>query len=629
MRKKTAVYPAKNFMSNRRLGIWSSGPFDISPDGKEIIFVCDMAGSMDLWKLGSPRGWPRQLTFNGDMIYELSFSPDGRWITFAKDNHGDENYQIYIVGSSGGEAFKISQADSARHYLGSWSKDSRGIYFTSNARDPKTFDLYYYDCQYQHAQVLTTHEQTGTYQIVGINAKEDTLFYTFSPTNSRQELWELNLRTGKKRLLFPASESIEAVVRNVCWIEKTKTIWLLSDYQRDCVGIGKLDYKTGRFEYFHAPNREVDAMALASDGSWITWAQNVDGYTRYDFMRLPSKQRVQFPWPRKGSIVPGVVGTSYAVSKNDRFITLLWSSPTRVSEIYRLDLKNKKLEQWTQCQSSNIAPGDLVHPKLYKYQSFDQRPVSGFLYLPKNGPKPYQTIVWPHGGPESQFRASFNSRVQFYVNHGWAVFAPNFRGSTGYGKEFRKLIYKDWGGGHYQDVLAGTKSLITGGIIDAERVAIAGGSFGGYSVLWAITQNPELWRAAVDIFGISNLVTLAKNDPPEWEPWIRAMVGDWRVKADEEAMIERSPITHVDRIACPLLVFQGAKDFRVRKEESDQIVEALKARKVPVEYILYPDEGHGWAKTEHLLEELEKTLSFLETHIGRRAQKKLAETVSL
>jgi len=268
------------------------------------------------------------------------------------------------------------------------------------------------------------------------------------------------------------------------------------------------------------------------------------------------------------------------------------------------------------CRSALVPGRILSEPKIYAYSSFDKRRVSGFLYLPKTGSKPYKTIVFPHGGPEAQSRAAFSSRIQFYAANGWAVFAPNFRGSTGYGAAFRRLIYKDWGGGHYQDVLEGTRQLIRDGIADPRRVSIVGGSFGGYSVLWALTQDPDFWKAGVDVYGVANLEMLARHDPPEWKEWMRANLGDPDDPKDREFMLSRSPITHAHRIQSPLLVFQGAKDFRVRQEESDQIVEALRRRGVPVDYVLYPDEGHGWSRKEHLFEELEKTVAFLERHAG-------------
>jgi dipeptidyl aminopeptidase/acylaminoacyl peptidase len=250
---------------------------------------------------------------------------------------------------------------------------------------------------------------------------------------------------------------------------------------------------------------------------------------------------------------------------------------------------------------------------LIRYPSFDGEKISAYLYLPKTGRPPYPLIVWPHGGPEHQEKAEYRAAHQFWASRGYAVFVPNFRGSTGFGKRFQKLIYKDWGGGHYQDLLAGVEFLKKQGAADARRVAIYGGSFGGYTALWAITQNPEVWKAAVAVVAPANLVTLARSTHDSWRKAFCDLVGD--PDTEGEFLLSRSPLTFAEKVRCPLLLFQGANDPRVPRAEAEQFVAALRSRGLAVEYVLFENEGHGWRTQERLFEEVERALAFLEKHL--------------
>jgi dipeptidyl aminopeptidase/acylaminoacyl peptidase len=221
--------------------------------------------------------------------------------------------------------------------------------------------------------------------------------------------------------------------------------------------------------------------------------------------------------------------------------------------------------------------------------------------------------VWPHGGPEAQELADYRARHQFWANHGIAVFAPNFRGSTGFGTKFQRLIYKDWGGGHYRDVTSGVRELIRKGWVEPTRVGIYGGSFGGYTTLWAITQDPELWKAAVAVVAPSNLKTLIESTHASWRRWAEELIGDL---SDPDGLAKRSPLSYADRVRTPLLLFQGANDPRVPKAEADQFADALKRHSIPCDYVVFENEGHGWRTLERVFEEMERSLGFMQKHLA-------------
>lgn len=231
--------------------------------------------------------------------------------------------------------------------------------------------------------------------------------------------------------------------------------------------------------------------------------------------------------------------------------------------------------------------------------------------MKKDGTNP--AIVWPHGGPEWQERNIFSKYSQIFTNRGYIVITPNFRGSTGYGKTFQRLIYKDWGGAEFKDVVESYNYLLSTGYVDKNKIAVVGGSFGGFMTLTCVTKAPDLWKCAVDIFGPSNLFTFLNSVPEHWKPATYLLVG--HPEQDKELLTERSPIYFVDNIKCPMLVVQGANDPRVVKKESDQIVEKLRSQNKEAEYLVLDDEGHGFAKVSNQIKVWEMVCEFLDKHL--------------
>ena len=256
-----------------------------------------------------------------------------------------------------------------------------------------------------------------------------------------------------------------------------------------------------------------------------------------------------------------------------------------------------------------------AEPALVRFPTHDGRQVPAWLYRP-DGDGPHGVVLSVHGGPEAQERASYNysGLYQYLVSCGIGVLAPNVRGSTGYGREYQRLILRDWGGGELRDLEAAARFLRSLDWVDPARIGVFGGSFGGFATLSCLSRLPEYWACGVSVVGPSNLVTLAKSVPPTWRPRMAAWVGDPDTEA--EFLLSRSPITYADAIRAPLFVIQGANDPRVVKAESDQIVDALRARGVEVRYDVYDDEGHGFRKREHELKAFEDTSEFLMRYIG-------------
>jgi dipeptidyl aminopeptidase/acylaminoacyl peptidase len=315
----------------------------------------------------------------------------------------------------------------------------------------------------------------------------------------------------------------------------------------------------------------------------------------------------------------GVIG-DLKISPDGKSIGLLMSTPISPANIYILDIEREKVEMLTDALIGNIPEDKMIQPEPMKYNSFDGLEIYVFLYRPKNNnnnvngnKKKLGAVLSIHGGPTAQERPTYAYAgfYQYLANHGLAVLAPNFRGSTGYGKSFEKKIYHDWGGNELKDLEHATKWLLSQDWIDANRIGVFGASFGGFATLSCITRLPQYnWRTAVDIFGPRNLITFAKTVPEHWKRFMGELVGD--AEKEEGFLKERSPITYVDNTKpLTLLIIQGANDPRVVKNESDQIVERLRNKGIDIEYMVFEDEGHGFTKYSNLVKALKTSAEFL------------------
>jgi dipeptidyl aminopeptidase/acylaminoacyl peptidase len=307
----------------------------------------------------------------------------------------------------------------------------------------------------------------------------------------------------------------------------------------------------------------------------------------------------------------------FQFTPDEKKIVLIFDSPQNPNDIYVYDIKKESFKQITFSMIGGIPKNDFIVPQEVKYKSFDGQEISGYLYIPKGAKKDgtNPAVLWPHGGPEWQEKNLFNKYFQIMANRGYVVIAPNFRGSTGYGKTFQSKIYKDWGGDEFKDVLGAYDYLVNSGYTDSSNIAVVGGSFGGFMCLTCITKAPELWKCAVDVFGPSNLITFMESIPEHWKPGAAALVGD--PDKDRDFMISRSPINFVDNIKCPLFIVQGKNDPRVRQAESDQIASKLKAQGKEVEYLVLEDEGHGFSKVQNQIIVWEKICNFLDIHMKK------------
>jgi dipeptidyl aminopeptidase/acylaminoacyl peptidase len=602
----------------------------ISPNGKYLAFLKPWKDTRNIYVKGvdEPFSAARLLTTEAKRpVAGYFWSRDSKYILYIKDNAGDENYNVFAVdpqtkpaaGSDAPPSRDMTGVKGARVEIVDLPKtDPDTIYIGINDRDKAWHDLY--------KLKLSTGEKT----LVRKNTE-------------KIAAWEFDLQ-GNLRLAARVADNGDNEVLRVdpdkftkiysCTVDETcSPLEFTRDGKRayietnkgenvDLTGLALLDPATGATEAVESdPMKRVDL-----GGATFSHATDELVFTTY----VEDKQRVYFKdkgfekdykWLQ--SKLPGMEISLPSRTQDEQVWVVVARSDVEPGVTYIFDRKSHKLEKqfaiWEKLPRESLATMEPVH-----YKSSDGLDIPAYLTLPKGiEAKNLPTIIFPHGGPWGRDFWGYNPYAQFFANRGYAVLSPNFRASTGYGKKFLNAGNRQWGKLMQDDVTWGVKYLVEKGISDPKRVGIFGGSYGGYATLAGVAFTPDLYAAAVDLFGPSNLITLLDSIPPYWEP-IRKMfyvrMGDPNTPEGKELLKERSPLNSADKIKTPLMIAQGANDPRVNHAESEQILVALRDRGFPVEYLLIPDEGHGFARPVNNMASVMATEKFFAKYLGGRYQ---------
>lgn len=592
-----------------------------SPTGDGFAYLANTTGTATIWWQPDGGGFPRQVTsLAGHRITALEFSPDGARIAFLADRHGDEMYQLYVVDTFDGWPRRLTDAPSAQYSLAGWTPDGRSVVVTANDRDPRHMDPQLIDA----ASGEVTRVLTGGLNFAApVSPDGATIAILEFVSNTRQRLWLVDLATGERRAVLGAGvgtdDDSDVKAMPLQWLPDSSGLYALTDRDHAFSYLVFVDRASGVWRDVLREDADVETAVLNRGGTRLAAVVNVAGASR---LRLFA---VGAPTAREGEVrerpLPApelALGVVEGVSlrPDGGCLVIAFDCPREATNLRLLDLTGGARSAWRTVEQSMLGGLDadeLLEPELVTYPSFD-RDIPAWLYRPP-GSGPFPVVLVIHGGPEAQERPvyGFFGLYQYLVSRGIGVLAPNIRGSTGYGKEYQALIHRDWGGGELRDIEAAADFLGALDWVDAARVGVCGGSFGGFATLSALTRLPERWAAGVDLVGPSNLLTFVESVPPFWRAMMAGWVGD---PVDDRAMlVERSPITYVDALTAPLLVIQGRNDPRVVKAESDQLVERLRARGVAVEYVVDETAGHGpadrdgWLRWARLIAEfLERTL---------------------
>ncbi|MEB3237476.1 MAG: S9 family peptidase [Candidatus Sericytochromatia bacterium] len=579
----------------------------LSADGQTAAFVTNITGTPEVWTVPTAGGWPHQLTFGEQAVQQVLWADDGESLIVSMDHDGDEDFEIFRVPRAGGIPTRLHAAVKEQTHLGGVSPDGSLLAYASNQGHPASFDILLHDLRSGEERVLWRSDLVDL-PLEFSPCGRWLLAYRFEQ-NANQDLLLIEVATGEGRILTPH----EGLVRNhsAVWIPGSASFLFLTDRDRDFMGVGRYDLDSGNWTWAHAPECDVMELAVSADGRWWAFIENRDGHFVPVLHDPTTGARIDLPEYATG------VASEPRFSRDGRTLAFCHESPVRPRDVHVLDLAhaNRPGRQITFSQIGGLSARDLVMPETLRFPSFDGLEITGWLFTPRGEAPPggFPAIIWPHGGPDAQVIANFQHWFQVFAGAGYVVLAPNFRGSTGYGKAFQALNRRDWGGASFRDIVAGADHLVGTGIVDPTRVSVVGGSFGGFMALTAATREPDKWGAVVDIFGISNLFTFIETTPAWWKPYLHQMVG--HPEEDRALLEERSPINFIDQVKAPILVIQGANDARVVKAESDQVVERLRSRGGTVEYLVFEDEGHGFSHVTNEIQAASAIVGFLDRHM--------------
>ena len=561
----------------------------ISPDDRTLAFVADLgAGTFSAWTLplDTPGKPSPALGVDGAALRSLSWSKRGDLIG-AADRGGTELHQLYVARSDE-RVEKLSWSEGERvQRLLSWnavSPDGTRVAFSSNARQPTDMDIVVEDIETATERAMVTGP--AWHVAGGWSPDGAALLVMRVAANTDQDLFIADPRSGALRHLTPHEGDVSNVPAG--WLADGRPV-AITDHGRDHLYFAAYDAVTGAREVIDAPEWDVELAASSADGHAQVWSVNADGY---------STLRWQRDRKRGGEHRLDGVCEDLIISADGSLAAFHRTSATETPQLWVLDLATGAARQVF--ETTRVAPRSaLAEPELIRIPAADGD-IPCFVYRPispggATGRTP--AVLYPHGGPEGQSRPSFTSSNAYLlalVDRGLTLVVPNIHGSTGYGLGWQKAIHRDWGGIDARDLRAVADWMAADPGIDPERLAVYGGSYGGFATLLCVTTMPERWRCAVDVFGVANLVTMIEHAQPNWRRFLKLWIGD--LETDRAKLVERSPITHMDKVRCPMLVIQGSNDPRVPKEESDQVVARLRARGVPVEYMVFEDEGHGFTK---------------------------------
>lgn len=616
--QNTPVYDLSNFLNIRS----ASAP-QFSNDEREVYFRTSITGTSQIWKISDSGGWPDQVTFFDSRVSSFSVCPNEDIIAFTRDEGGNEQFQIYFLHLDDNRIERITTRDDCRYGFSFWSETSPYLYYTSNERNRRYTDIYRYNYKSRESEIVYQSDFSNYPQ--SISPDDKFLIISRSHSNFNNDLLIYDLETKSEKVVLSSEEGDEdnSVSGNTLWLRDSKGFFLTSNMNRDFRNIALYLIENGSFRYIDeipeyaymvnpsTLNHDYSIRDISKNGKYLAYVINIRGEFSLRVVDLHTKEFLTVPEKLNRSII-----STFRFAHNSERAVLNFNTPVENSDVWVLGLSDNNLKRLTYSSLGGINPEIFVEPVLMSTNSFDGLNISGFLYLPKNhdGSK-LPVIIDIHGGPEGQSVASFNSIVQYFVNQGFAVFDPNVRGSTGFGKTFASLDNVELRENSVKDIIAFVDMLDSAGIIDMENVIVKGGSYGGYMVLACMTLYPDIFAGGINIVGISNFITFLENTADYRRKNREAEYGS--LENDREFLKQISPIRRIENIKAPLMLIHGVNDPRVPVGEADQVYERVKAMGIKVEYLRYDDEGHGLSKLSNRLDAYPKMVEFIRSIVGR------------
>lgn len=595
-------YSIEQFYKNTRYG---GGAF--SDDESRLLVSSDESGIFNVYEITIADGSKKQITHSDkESFFAVDYIPGTGQILYSADKGGNEISHIYLLDTNG-TTTDLTPGEEEKANFAGWSDDKKSMFYISNKRDARFFDLY--------KIAIDTWESTMVYQnndglnIAGMSHNETIFSLSRTITTSENKLYLKDNATGAVTDLSEEPGSYRASG----FSKDDAYFYYITDVDKEFAYLVEYEIASGNKKVIYETDWDVMYSYLSENEKYRVIGINEDGKNNLVIINQSTGEQVAFPQVADGDVL------AVNIAESENLMRLTIGTSKAPNDIYVYNLENQELTKLTNSLNAEMNPDDLVSAQVVRFQSFDGLEIPAIYYKPiiATESDKVPALVWVHGGPGGQSRVGYFALIQFLVNHGYAVLAVNNRGSSGYGKTFYKMDDRNHGDKDLKDCIYGKKWLQAQSYIDTSKIGIIGGSYGGYMTMAAMTFAPDEFKVGVNIFGVTNWLRTLKSIPPYWESFRNALyteLGDPNT-ADSVRLYNISPLFHASNVKNPIMVLQGANDPRVLQVESDEIVEAVKANGIPVEYVVFPDEGHGFVKKENEINGYGQILTFLNTYL--------------
>lgn len=586
----------------------------LSPDGADVAITTNLTGRTNLWRVSATGSWPVQLVNSDDRQAEPMWAPDSRRIAYSQDKGGNELYDIYVISREGGSATNLTNTPDIREQHPVWSHDGRWIGCIYKPKQAPSYDVAIIDVATHKLRKLTEEKDPQqNWDVITFSPDNRTLYANRGTVaGDAGDVYAIDVASGQQTNLTTHAGKQLNIGTDVS--RDGKSILISSNRKGGYQNVALLDIFSKQLTWVTDTQWEAAAGAFSSDGAKFTYTINADGRSDlYVGSRQGQSTKLNLP--------PGVNNTltPQLFSPDGRHILFQHEAMNTPNDLWVYDLEAQRPRQLTHMGVANLTPESIPGSELIHYRTFDGKIITAILRMPFNlkrdGSNP--AIIFPHGGPTGQTVDSWSRWSNALVTQGYVVLMPNPRGSTGYGMDFQRANYQDLGGGDLKDEMAGLDWLVQTGYVDARKLGVFGGSYGGFMTLMLVAKEPDKFAAAIDMFGPLDWYSMLKNSDPLLSQYIHGLLGD--PEKDRKVYEDDSPIKYAANIRVPLLVLQGENDARVPKEETEQLVDLLKKRGNVVDVVYYPEEGHGFDKLEHQIDAARRIVGWFQKYLPTSA----------
>jgi dipeptidyl aminopeptidase/acylaminoacyl peptidase len=597
-------YTIEQFMDNESV---NGGSF--SPDKSKLLVSSNRSGIYNMYTVPVSGGdFTPLTTSDSSSIFAVSYFPNDERILYTADGNGDEIYHLYLRNLNG-TITDLTPEKGARTSFNGWAHDGKSFSYSSNKRDKRYMDIYEMTLNNMSSKLMYQNEEG--YNLNAVSTDKNLLALSKTITRNEVDLFIYN-RTDKSYTKINESLSSNSAED---FSFDDKTLFYTTDEGSEFSYVMKYDIATGAKEKVLEKPWDISGSYFTHNGKYMVTYINEDGKNAIEIKDVASGENINLPNFENGDI------TDVDFSNDESIMRMYVGGSNSPSNLFTYNFETKEQHKLTNVLNKDIDATHLVSANVIRFKSFDGTEIPAIYYLPHQASTNTKVpaLVLVHGGPGGQSRQNFSSLTQYLVNHGYAVLAVNNRGSSGYGKTFFQMDDLNHGEKDLQDCVEGKNWLASQTEIDASKIGIMGGSYGGYMTMAALTYTPEEFAVGVNLFGVTNWIRTLKSIPPWWESQRIALykeLGDPN-SIDSVRLKRISPLFHTDKVTKPLIVLQGSKDPRVLQVESDEIVEGVRKNGVPVEYVLFDDEGHGFVKKENQIEAYSRILKFLDVYLKK------------